>query len=137
MAVYEINVQKAFTAKHSLPLPDGTVEPAHSHDWLMTATFRAEQLDQAMGVVIDFLAVDAALAKIAAPLQDGDLNSLPAFADGRVSAERVAEFIAGRLVAELADALTPPNGREVWLHGVNVTEAPGCSATFYPHCRET
>ncbi len=137
MAVYEINVQKAFTARHSLPLPDGTAEPAHSHDWLMTATFRAEQLDEAMGVVIDFLAVDAALAKIAAPLHDGDLNALPAFADGRVSAERVAEFIAGQLAAELTDELCPPDGRGAWLHSVNVTEAPGCSATFYPHGRET
>jgi len=131
MAVYEVNVQKAFTADHSLPLPDGTAEPSHRHEWIVTATFRSGRLDETMGVVIDFLAVQAALAEICDPLDGADLNTLPAFADGGVSAERVAEFIAERLAAAMADQLSQPGGEGAWLRCVNVTEAPGCSATFY------
>lgn len=131
MAVYEVNVQKAFTADHSLPLPDGTAEAPHSHEWLVTATFRSGRLDETMGVVIDFLAVKAALADICDPLDGADLNAQPAFADGRASAERVARFIAEQLTAVLADQLSAPGGPGPWLRCVGVTEAPGCSATFY------
>ena len=44
-------------------------------------------------------------------------------ADGRCTAERVAEYLAGRL----RDLL---GGRDAYR--LSVTEAPGCSAAYYP-----
>ena len=137
MAVYEINVQKAFTASHSVSLPGGTAEPSHEHKWLVTATFRSNRLDETMGAVIDFLAVDDALEQVTGPLDGTDLNSTGALADGPASAERVAEFIAAGLAAALADRLGPPGGDRAWLRCVNVTEAPGCSATYYADANQT
>ena len=55
MAAYEASVQHAFTADHALPLPTGGAEGPHKHTWLMTATFRARELDATMAVVIVFL----------------------------------------------------------------------------------
>jgi len=133
VSCYEASVQQAFTAAHSLPLPTGGREPSHKHTWVITATFRARQLDDTMAVVIDFVAVQAALKAIAADLEGGDLNNQEAFIDGRASAERVAELVAGLLADQLSGLLTGPDDQGPWLHCVEVTEAPGCAAAFLPH----
>jgi len=137
MAVYEINVQKAFTASHSVSLPGGTAEPSHEHKWMVTATFRSNRLDETMGAVIDFRAVDDALEQVTGPMDGTDLNSAGVLADGRASAERVAQFIAVGLAAALVDQLGPPGGDRAWLRCVNVTEAPGCSASYYADANQT
>jgi len=124
MGLYEVSVDHAFNARHALRLPDGTWERPHSHLWRVTATFRARRLDDVMGVVIDFLDVQRALEKVDHNLQGADLNELPAFQGASPSAERLAEHVARRL----ADRL----GARCGLYRVRITEAPGCSAAFYP-----
>ena len=121
--LYEVSVSRAFTATHSLRLPTGAPEEPHEHLWHVRATFRAEKLQEPMGVVADFVEVQAALDRIARMLEGTNLNALPFFADGRCSAERVAEYLCGELARTIA------SGRP-WR--VAVTEAPGCSAAFYP-----
>jgi 6-pyruvoyl-tetrahydropterin synthase len=128
--VYEITVEKSFSAHHSLPLPTGVMEPPHDHHWQVTAGFRSHTLDTVMGVVIDFLAVDDALKRICHSLEGGDFNTLPAFVDGKASAENIAQFLATQLSDALTDLLGPPEGAMPWLAFVRVTEAPGCTAAF-------
>jgi 6-pyruvoyl-tetrahydropterin synthase len=120
--LYEVSVSRAFTAAHSILLPKGPEEP-HEHLWHVTATFRARKLAEPMGVVIDFLQVQAALDGIVERLQGSSLNALPFFADGRCSAERVAEYLCGEIARGTG-------GAKPWR--VSVTEAPGCAAAFYP-----
>ena len=121
--LYEASVSRAFAASHSVPLAGGLPEAPHEHLWHVTATFRAKKLQEPMGVVIDFVEVEAALDDIVQRHQGTTLNSLRAFADGRCSAERVAEYLAGELARRLG-------GRKPWR--VCVTESQGCSAAFYP-----
>jgi len=132
VSVYEASVQQAFTASHSVPLPAGGAEESHKHTWVITATFRARRLDETMAVVIDFVAAQQALEAIAAALEGGDLNQLPEFIDGRASAERVAEILAGRLVDQLSNELAAPEDGGPWLSRLALTEAPGCSAAYLP-----
>jgi 6-pyruvoyl-tetrahydropterin synthase len=101
--LYEASVSRAFSASHSILLPAGAPEPA--------------------AVVIDFLEVQRALGAVARELQGTSLNALPFFADGRCSAERLAEYLCGELARRLG-------GHRPWR--VSVTEAPGCLAAFYP-----
>ncbi|MHC4561343.1 MAG: 6-pyruvoyl trahydropterin synthase family protein [Planctomycetota bacterium] len=133
MSIYEASVQQAFTAGHSLPLPTGGREEVHKHTWLITASFRARQLDPTMAVAIDFVAVEVALKTIAAGLEGTDLSELDAFIDDRPSAERVAQIVAERLMDDLRDLLTAADGDGPWLHCVSVTEAPGCVAAYLPN----
>ncbi len=121
MPIYEATVEVRFAARHSVRLPGGAMEQPHEHDWRATATFRAEGLGED-GFVIDFLAVEAALREIVAGLAGKDLNDLVGGPAGGASAERVAEYLARALERRL--------GRQV--HCVRVTEAPGCTAAFYP-----
>ena len=124
MSTYEVSVCVSFTASHALPLGDGRMEDSHLHTWETTATFRSENIDNEMGVVIDFITVRDALVKIASRLDDTDLNALDAFAPATTSAENVAAHIAYVLQSKLSCG----DG----LYRVSVTEAPGCTAAYYP-----
>ena len=97
------------------------MEKSHEHAWRVSAVFRRETLD-ADGFVVDFLAVRHALADITNPLEGGDLNQALGCGDEGLSAERVAEYLAGELARLLGGAP----------YCLRVTEAPGCSAAFYP-----
>ena len=124
MSTYEVSVERSFKAVHALRLADGRMEDPHEHTWCVTAAFRSESLAEPMGVVIDFVEVDEALAAIAYACDGAHLNSLPVFSAESPSAERVAEWLAGLLEERL--------GADGRLYSVTVTEAPGCRATFFP-----
>ena len=124
MSMYEVSVRVTFRAAHALPLACGGMEESHEHSWETTATFRSARLDNEMGVVIDFVAVRDAMGVIAAQLEGKDLNTLPAFSVSTTSAENVAAYIASALERGLYAAGA--------LYRLSVTEAPGCTAAYYP-----
>ena len=124
---YEATVAHVFRARHAVRLEDGGLEPPHDHEWRVSATFRANSLDEPMGAVIDFAKAKAALEAAAGELERIDLNAHAAFADKSSTAERVAEYIACRLAESFAES-----GEGAALYSVTVTEAPGCLAAFYP-----
>ncbi len=123
--VFEIAVQTEFCAAHAL-LIQGQRETTHGHNWHVTATLAGESLDSD-GLLCDFHAVEAALAEVIAPFQNADLNRTPPFSDLNPSAENVALHIAGALALRLSPLL---RGRAA-VRCVRVTEAPGCSTTYY------
>jgi 6-pyruvoyltetrahydropterin/6-carboxytetrahydropterin synthase len=124
MSTYEVSVCVSFRAAHALPLPGGELEDVHEHTWDTTATFRAASIDNEMGVVIDFLEVRGAMENIASQLDDKNLNNLDAFNVFTTSAENVAAHISRELALILNDQGS--------LYRVSVTEAPGCTAAYYP-----
>ena len=126
MQTYEASVRNRFKATHAVPLADGRMEDVHEHVWETTAVFRSEKLAEPMGVVADFNAVQEALRLIGDELEDANLSDLPEFKSRAASAERVAEYLAGRLAA----ALGKPLGD--MLYCLQVTEADGCVAACYP-----
>ncbi len=117
--MYGVTVESSFSALHRVSLPDGTLEPLHGHDWRVRVEFRAAALD-ARGMVVDFLEVRAALDDITRGLQYQDLNRHPAFAERLPTAELVAEYVCGEFVRR---GLTQ-------VRWVEITEAPGCIATY-------
>lgn len=117
--MYGVRVESSFSALHRVAMPDGSLEPLHGHDWRVCVEFRAAALDD-RGMVVDFLAVRAALDDISRGLQYQDLNALPPFAVRLPTAEVVAEYIHHELRAR----------GHTQVHRVELTEAPGCVATF-------
>ena len=104
-----------------MTLPDGSKEPIHDHDWLVTAAVVGDKLDE-MGVVMDFHVLKAMVEKITAELDNTALGDLRYFCQNNPSAENVAKHVYDRLMCEL------PHG--VALRSVRVVEQPGCSAEF-------
>lgn len=119
--MFTISVERHFQASHQLIMPDGSKEPVHSHDWMVTANISSEKLNN-MGVVMDFRELQAMIDKTVAGFNNKALESIAYFQRNNPSAENVAKYIYEKLCIEL------PEG--VKLQDVRVVEEPGCSATF-------
>ena len=121
--MFTISVETHFRASHQLTMPDGSKEPQHSHNWIVSANVSSRKLNS-MGLVMDFGRLKAMLDEIVAQFQDVSLDETVVFRRNNSSAENVAEYIYGELRARL------PKG--VRLRCVTVVEEPGCSAGFTP-----
>ena len=119
--MFTISVETRFWASHQLILPDGSKEPLHYHNWLVTAQVQAEKLNE-MDVVMDFHDLKKMVDNIASEFDNKALNDAPGFKQNNPSAENVAKYIYDRLKTAL-----PLN---VKLSNVKVVEQPGCWAQF-------
>ncbi|HUT46547.1 MAG TPA: 6-carboxytetrahydropterin synthase [Sedimentisphaerales bacterium] len=120
--MFTISVERRFQASHQLTLPDGSKEPVHKHDWVVTASLSSEKLNN-MGVVMDFQVLKAMIDKTLAGFDNKALESISYFQQNNPSVENVAKYIYEKLRIEL------PEG--VKLRNIRVVEEPGCSAKFY------
>jgi 6-pyruvoyltetrahydropterin/6-carboxytetrahydropterin synthase len=122
---FEITTTRRFSAAHQLRLYDGSLEPLHGHNWRVKVTVAAPRLD-AIGVVMDFHALERLADEILVPMHNRHLNDLPGFSDGGLnpSAENVALHVGGALEPRL------PSG--VSLLRVEVWETDDNSAVYRP-----
>ncbi|MCC7293651.1 MAG: 6-carboxytetrahydropterin synthase [Phycisphaerales bacterium] len=117
--MYTVTVEAGFCAAHQVRLADGSLEPLHGHDWVVTVVCRARQLD-ALDMVVDFERVRAALEDTLRPLHHANLNNVSMLTGRNPTAEVVAERILASLHLKGLSSVAQ----------VTVTEAPGCAATF-------
>lgn len=118
---FSVTTTRVFCAAHAIRFPDGAIETLHGHNWEVRVTVGAERLD-AIGFVMDFHDLESQLDAILLPLKNANLNDVIDLTDLNPTAENVAFHIARRLSL-------PPHAR---LESVEVTEAPGCIATYRP-----
>ena len=119
--MFTIRVETHFRASHRLTLPDGSKEPAHDHEWVVTAAVSSGKVDN-MGVVMNFQRLRAMLDETVSDFHNAALDAISYFQQNNPSAENVAGYIYERLRAKL------PEG--VKLRNVRVMEEPGCWAEF-------
>ncbi|MDB5325141.1 MAG: 6-pyruvoyl tetrahydropterin synthase family protein [Phycisphaerales bacterium] len=119
--MFEISVTRTFCASHQVRFADGTLEPMHGHNWTVTVSAGAEELD-ADGFVIDFHQLELRLDAILKPLNNAHLNDAKLLAGRNPSAEIVCQAIGQAI------QIDPP----ARLLFVSITEAPGCVATYRP-----
>ena len=119
--MFTVSVETHFWASHQLALPDGSKEPLHHHNWVVTANLSSDKLDS-MGFVMDFYRLKAMVDKTIAEFDNVPLDSIDYFRRNNPSAENVAKYIFDKLEPKL------PGGVE--LRSIRVVEEPGCSAKF-------
>ena len=119
--MFTISVETHFWASHQLVLSDGSKEPVHYHNWLVTADVGSERLND-MAVVMDFHELKEMVDNIAAEFDNKALNEAGCFQQNAPSAENVAKYIYDKLRTRL------PQG--VKLRNIKVVEQTGCSAKF-------
>ncbi len=94
---FEITTTRSFSAAHQLRLYDGSLEPLHGHNWRVKVTAAAPRLD-AIGVVMDFHALERLVDEVVAPMHNRHLNELEPFAaELNPSAENVALHVGRSL----------------------------------------
>ncbi len=119
--MFTISVETSFWASHQLTLQDGSKEPVHHHNWLVTADVGSDKLNS-MAVVMDFQELKAMVDNIAANFNNKALDETGYFQQNNPSAENVAKYIYDKLRTQL------PEG--VRVRNVRVVEEQGCSAKF-------
>ncbi len=117
--VYTISVEATFTATHGVRYANGTVETPHDHEWRVRAFFRRARLDD-VGMVVDFGEAQSALLSVVKKLENTDLNDHRALRGVNPTAENLA-----RHIFEHVQSAGMRN-----LCRIELTEAPGCVATF-------
>jgi 6-pyruvoyltetrahydropterin/6-carboxytetrahydropterin synthase len=119
--LFTISVETQFRAGHQLAQDDGSMEPTHEHNWVVTAYVSSDRLNT-VGVVMDFNRLKAAIDRVAAKFDNVLLNSSGCFDGDNPSAENIARYVYEKLEPQL------PAG--VRLERVIVAEEPGCKAEF-------
>lgn len=119
--MFTISVETHFQASHQLVLPDGSKEPSHSHNWLVTATLSSSRLNN-MGIVMNFHILRELLDNLVAEFDNTAMEKLQHFQQNNPTAENVARYIYEKLEPKLP--------KDVKLENIEVVEEPGCSAKF-------
>ena len=119
--MYTITIENTFSAEHGLTYADGTIEPVHSHDWIVRLAVSTKNLDE-NGLAIDFYDLNAKLEEVIAPLDGTKLEESGCFKDKNASAETVAKYIYDKM-----EQLLPP---DVFIEYTEVMEAQNCWAKY-------
>ena len=121
--MYEIDIQREFSAAHMLKGYNGDCSALHGHNWTVQAVVSSPVLDD-IGIAVDFRALKKELDIIIAEFDHTNLNELPPFADDNPTSEQLARYIFDRL-SEKIDA------ENITVSKIRVCESPGSGATYF------
>jgi 6-pyruvoyltetrahydropterin/6-carboxytetrahydropterin synthase len=123
--MYDIFVKTHFSSGHHLRDYPGSCELPHGHNWKVTVTVRAHELDE-LGMGIDFKVLKKQVNQVIDELDHRNLNEMEAFAHVNPSSEHIAKFIFDNLSEPLS------HGR-YRLYSVSVFETDTSGLTYYGH----
>lgn len=120
--MFDVFIKTHFSAGHHLRNYPGNCERPHGHNWNVTVTVRASELDE-LGMGIDFRTLKAAVKEVMDDLDHRDLNDHPSFLDRNPSSENLALYIYQQLQPGLATS-------RYQLHSVTVGETENTGVTY-------
>ena len=121
--MFDIFIDSHFSGGHHLRNYPGDCERPHGHNWKITVTVRASELDK-LGMGIDFRTVKNAVATVIDDLDHRDLNEHPSFQKRNPSSENIAVHIYDCLKKVLASD-------RYRIHAVTVRETDTSGITYY------
>src|SRR3989304_8878025 len=120
--MYEITVNKSFSAAHIIKDIGGKCEELHGHNFVVEVTLAAGALNKE-GLLIDFRIVKEWLEELFVALDHKYLNEHPYFMNVNPSAENLARFIYDK-INEKAQV------KNVDVSSVTVWESENARATY-------
>ena len=121
--MYDIFVKTHFSSGHYLRDYPGSCENPHGHNWKVTVTVRAHELDS-VGMGIDFKLLKTHVNQVMDHIDHKNLNEMKEFSVLNPSSENIARFI----YAQLQD---PLNHKRYRLFSVTVYETDTSGLTYY------
>ena len=100
--MFEIEIDRTFSAAHQLKGYDGDCRNLHGHNYEVTVTVQAETLNE-IGIALDFKRLKAAVDEVIAPYDHHNLSELPEFLSVNPTSEILARTIYRKLGALLND----------------------------------
>ncbi len=122
--MFEISVDYSFAAGHALRGYKGKCENVHGHNYKVQVTIAGEQLN-AIGLLMDFVELRAAIKALVEHLDHRFLNDLPPFDKLNPSAENLAKYFCQELEPQVRTQGFRVKAVRVW-------ETDETSATFSP-----
>ncbi|MFH0797657.1 MAG: 6-carboxytetrahydropterin synthase QueD [Candidatus Omnitrophota bacterium] len=119
---YQVAVTDSFSAAHHLRGYQGKCENLHGHNWKISVTLSAEQVNE-IGMAIDFAEVKRILSAILQELDHTFLNQHPYFQKVNPTSENIARYIFDQFSSRLPD-------KKVKVAGVSVWESENCRAIY-------
>ena len=120
--MYEVTIEKTFSAAHALLEIGGKCEALHGHNFTVEVAVEGETLNDE-GLLLDFRTLKGWTDEILDLLDHRFLNEIPFFQGINPSSENIARFIFGKMKARLEGTLLS-------LARVTVRESVNAWATY-------
>jgi 6-pyruvoyltetrahydropterin/6-carboxytetrahydropterin synthase len=124
--MFQVSVEETFSAGHALRGYKGKCENVHGHNYRVRVTIEGPRLD-AIGLLVDFTHVKAAVRGIIAGLDHQFINDLEPFRTVNPSAENLAKYFYDETQGKLKEM---PEGAKVT--EVTVWETDTACARYLP-----
>lgn len=121
--MYDATVVLYFSAAHYLREYQGNCANLHGHNWKVSVTVKAEELDE-LGFVIDFRDLKKQTKEIISELDHTMINDHADFKSVNPSSENIAKWIFDKLKQSV-------NSSRCRLYSVEVGETKNSSVTYY------
>lgn len=102
-----------FAAAHSIRGHTRGCENLHGHNYRVRVYVAAARLD-ALGMVVDFVDLKAAVGEVLGPFDHRVINDIPPFTERNTTAELVAEYVFDEVDRRLSDERVRVVRVEVW-----------------------
>ena len=123
LIMYEIDIQREFSAAHTLKGYNGNCSALHGHNWTVQVIVSSPVLDD-IGIAVDFRALKKELDIIITELDHTNLNEVAPFTKDNPTSEQLARYIFNRLSEKL-------NTENITVSKIRVCESPGSGATYF------
>lgn len=121
--MFELDIEREFSAAHCLNGYKGNCAERHGHNWIVQVFIKSEKLDE-LGIALDFKILKKELDSILEGLDHKDLNSLPEFSNCNPTSERIAMHIYKRLAPKV-------DAKGVKVSRVRVCESRSSGASYF------
>lgn len=121
--MYELDIEKEFSAAHSLRGYKGDCSILHGHNWTVQVFVASEELDE-IGIAVDFRKMKADLDAILDEFDHKNLSELDYFRTSNPTSEKLAKIIYEKLSEKI-------NGEKTKVTRVRVCESRGSGASYY------
>ena len=123
--MFEVKVEKSFSAAHHLLNYQGACENQHGHNWKVEVYVKGEILDKS-NILVDFKVLKKELDKVLNYLDHKDINTLPEFENESPSSEYMAKFIYDKMKDKLQNQY-----KNAFVSKVAVWETPTSRAVYF------
>ena len=121
--MFEVEITRVFSAAHQLRGYDGDCRNLHGHNYSVTVTVRADQLNS-VGIALDFKRLKSEVDRVLDAYDHHNLSELLDFAAVNPTSEILAATIYRKLAAVLNDGVMK-------LHRVKVGESANSAVTYF------
>ncbi len=119
--MYELTVEREFSAAHLMRGYDGACARLHGHNYRVLLSVEGEDLDEC-GMLVDFAELKRIFEDILDELDHRNLNEIPPFDEMNPSSENLARHIFGRMKSAI--------GERASVTRVTIHESPTSSVTY-------